>query len=503
MSDKETTGLSSQKSTRVSKNEPSSTENIHEQTPQIPFSPSHIAYLQRTIGNQATIRLMRQQANPTPQQPTPSEIKQNPDDEAIQRAVGYEFQTNWGVAYKKGFSRKKFSKGDIVRPYEGFNLTADDAGTELGAELEWVVDPPLPETMKAPDVFDLFHRLVSIASQMATYDSKDEVDLGQIMGDERMKDVKAYPKIKGADAGKDMKANPQVTGGVRLDRIIDVFSEAITLNDPSKAKAPHEKHGFENTLSVLMAEANNVLGYIATQTKKAKHPVGTGTLAGQPFSKSLQGLAAMALAYMSQARRGFNGGAYPYVKAVTILLARTDFSAMFQMLPDEERNYYSANHAKFSEAILGVIGSFTGKGADPMFPKGFHNVPNEPKKGIWQMPLTLDQWLTSIPQGTDLLSTFRQPAQKDKFESLGALGAKTDKVRTGDDNGSLNAPVFEFRKVKQQMPVAEWGVFGRSVFDYLEMLNKGETEKEQKEREDEEALATEYEEYMRSREDEI
>ncbi|MDX2161991.1 MAG: hypothetical protein SF162_11750 [bacterium] len=444
------------------------------------FSPTHILQLQRLIGNQATLKLMKKTAAPitSVRQAKPVTVK-SADGRMIRRAVGFEFQTGWGVIRNPGrfLPYIKYKKGKVLRDYGTHQMTADESANAVGAELEWVVHPPIEESQPVATVTNIMTALENVANLMTPHADQQRVDLGAVTGDASLKGVEARPTLAGEGAAT-MDANPQVTGGIRLGRLMQLMSDVkdvSTGTDTSRTRGL-QVLGMKDVLKVLVNEESGLLAAGYGRTKDLVHPALAPIIGGQPLSSGLKGLVASLIAAMYSAHKGYVGGPFPYLKSFALLLARTDYSSMFKMMPPNEQNYYKANPDEFVTLVCTAAG-FGGTMDNPMFTKGVMKVDNRPEKGTWTPDITRRAWLHGITQGVDLLSR-KQFKKNTKLESLGALGSKTDTVRHDDDRGTLQAPIFEFRKVQQHIPMLQWKPFAEQVFEYIKYLNTGNTEEE-------------------------
>lgn len=449
--------------------------------PQYDLSAETILRLQRTVGNKAAQRLIetsflqRQLGRAAPKlakKPTPpANIQQQADPDTVQRAVGFEFQTNWGIVEKvskKGaFGRTKseyrpFNKGETLHHYQGYKLTADEAGTELGAEIEWVVDPPLPDSMPVNQVDQLMQSLENLVAQFVAMQNQDRFMLDSITGDPRDATIEVRPKIKSAANAQNMKANPQVTGGIRLDQMQTLFKQ---LGNPNEADPQHQ----------------HVLGLLTGMGGAGLFGSAGAAADAVGGSDKLKGLAAQLIAYLKAGgdpliqTMGFSPGrAFDYAKLIGKLMARTDFASQFKMLDPQERQPFEQNPQTFVDLILNAAG-MAGTYDTLVFERAIKNKAGDPSQGVFNFPVTRKDWLWMIVQGTDQLSSKAMPHWKDELEGLGALGGKTDALASGE-----RGVIAEFRTVQMQMPYTQWRQFATEVFAYLTQLNSASPEENER-----------------------
>ncbi|MFQ3647610.1 MAG: hypothetical protein SNJ54_04200 [Anaerolineae bacterium] len=462
----------------------SKTQHPTDQTavqPQHDLSTETVLRLQRTVGNRAAQRLIessfiqRQLGRTTPKllkKPAPpAKIQQQADPDTVQRAVGFEFQTNWGViekVSKKGaFGRTKseyrpFGKGETLHHYQGYKLTADEAGTELGAEIEWVVDPPLPDSVPINQVDQLMQSLENLVAQFVALQNQDRFMLDSITGDPRDATIEVRPKIKSAANAQNMKANPQVTGGIRLDQMQTLFKQ---LGNPNEADPQHQ----------------HVLGLLTGMGGAGMFGNAGAAADAVGGSDKLKGLATQLIAYLKAGSdpliqtMGFSPGrAFDYAKLIGKLMARTDFASQFKMLDPQERQPFEQNPQTFVDLILNAAG-MGGTYDTLVFERAIKNKAGDPSQGVFNFPVTRKDWLWMIVQGTDQLSSKAMPQWKDELEGLGALGGKTDSLASGE-----RGVIAEFRTVQQQMPYTQWRQFAIDVFAYLAQLNSASPEENER-----------------------
>lgn len=348
-------------------------------------------------------------------------------------------------------------------------MTADDAGTRLGAEIEFVVDPPIPETQPGAVVDGIMTQMENIVGLMIPFQTQQRFMLNQATGSAQDATVEVYPTIKGQAQATNMPSNPQVTGGIRLDKMGELFQDIVAAHGQDNANPRYQAlqaAGVENYVRMLHTENQGMLGAANTRAGQYQHPA-TPFAPGPATSAKFKGLIALAMTYLWTARNGYQGGALPYAKAFTLLLGRTDFAAMWNSLPGWERAIYNGRPHEFSARTLAAAGNLPP--GDRLLTRGVMNVPNQPQQGTHHIPITRQDWLIGIAQGVDRLSVAQFPHLEGEFESLGHLGAKTDAVGPG---GNQQGVVAEFRKVQQQMPYLGWRPFANAIFTYLRTVNQ-------------------------------
>ncbi len=457
---------SSQSDSQSSRSSPRSIQHILQQAEENPetLSSNDIMQIQRTIGNQATQQLLNRK--PKPQ----SDIDGDADPNAIQRAVGFEFQTNWGVIEKeegRGLfgrtTRKPFPKGTVLHDYNAFKMTADEASTELGAEIEWVVDPPIPETVTPQVVDQMMQNLENVVAPLVAAQGQNQFTLDQVTNDPRHATIEVQPNIKGNDNAQNMKSNPQVTGGIRLDQMETLFEQ---LGDPTKADDEHQA----------------ILGQLTGMYGSGVYAGAAAAVSGIQGSDKLRGLATQIVSYLksgsdpllAMGMAASAGRAFDYAKLIGKLMARTDLGSQFLMLDQNERQPFEQNPDTFVTLILNAAG-MAGTEDTHVFERGVKNKAGDANQGMFTFPVSRKDWLIGITEGKDRLSSHHMPQWKSELEGLGALGDKTDTV-----GNNQQGVIAEFRGVQQQMPYLAWRPFAVDVFKYLVQLNASQSPQEER-----------------------
>ena len=400
-------------------------------------------------------------------------VQQNNGGNTIQRAVGFEFQTTWGVQnklpekhlehqdrkFKYKSKRVPYRKQAVLHDYGSFRMTADEANTSAGSEIEWVVDA-IQESQGLGALNKVMTRLQNVVEAMIRLHDQDKFTLDRITGNPGDSRVEVLPNIKGSRPN--MAANPQVTGGVRLDQISNMFAQ---LGEPRRGGADPDPHAEVQGQLMGMGGA----GILSTSAAAAN------SIPGQ-HSASFKGLAAQIIAYLKagsldRALQGRPGQAFQYAKLIAKIMARTDFGSQFMLLPEEERQPFENNPQDFANLILTAAN--VGEGNVNVFERKIRRNQYNVNDGVIDVPVTRNDWLIGITQGEDRLTRqfhARSPISDD-LESLGGFGNRTDQV--GTDN--VQAPILEFRQVRDQIPYREWLPFATRVFEYLSYLNRNQS----------------------------
>ena len=394
-----------------------------------------LVMLQRGAGNAAVARLVQPDqavSRSVPERPRPK-LPTRGRGALVQRDVGFEFQTGWGIRERGPY--RMYNRQEVVVDFGSFRFTADEAQTPLGAEIEYVVPHVAENNRNQMDA--ALQALEQHAQDMDAHRGETIFTLDRATQNVAHNRVEVHPTIKTTGT---MKANPQTTGGVRMDRLTQMFTD-LGHNQGAHAGAQH----------ALVATGGG--GGLAN----AAALVANMTVNGHPASAKFKGLAATIVTYLQMGRANVGGMPMPtlnYAKASLTLLARTDFRRMYQLLPNAEKAYYTAHPKRFRREILAVVGNL-----DPnanVLERGVHNHP---------VNITRRAWLEGIPAGTDLL---KQQTDARLF-GFGSRNKHTDPV--GPAQGRRGA-IFEFRTMGRDIPYTQWHALGMSIFDYIVALNQ-------------------------------
>lgn len=158
-----------------------------------------------------------------------------------------------------------------------------------------------------------------------------------------------------------------------------------------------------------------------------------------------------------------------YAKSAFPVLMRTDFSRLYKMLSEEEKDFYCTNNAQnFIDLVQSIPFLPPINMANPVFEGGiYHSNPGANHTIL--NGLSKDVWIRGIARGTDLLTKRNFPVRdvRDELESIGGYGNKTD--MTG---GAIQMPILELRSMPST-PLANWANVTDEVFRYVYNINHG------------------------------
>lgn len=384
--------------------------------------------------------------------------------DVVQRAVGYEFQTNFGI--EKYEKEHWYSRQKVKTPLDKTTLIAEQKRVDKNkpqhkieadnslkfdpqqvAEIEFIIDPPVPEGPGGADKLrSIMNALITDAYtlQGKAVASKGEPFELNIQGTNYL--------ISPENKTQAIASIPQVTAGVRLDQLINL------LNDDSEG--PAQK-------------------IFASQRERIRQNVGEAQQIDS--SDSLKGLLTIIIHYLQtwsgdEHRIGDYSYALEYAKDGIGLLARTNFAGMFEALPETDKAMFQTP-MQWSQAVLaladmsgsedqyviqrGVRQPDLTREKDDYHPLGYGDVRYiGPKRGEWLEAMAAS--LVQEQEGQDLLSG------DEELQSMGALGRKHDSVGL---DAALEGAIIEFRKAQSPLPVDEWMEFAMSIFHYLSEIN--------------------------------
>lgn len=452
--------------------------------------------------------------------PTPSAVVAEPESghgqAAIQRAVGFEFETpvdtlavdpglrnseRAGTRYIKQFrTRGRWEGRDHADPaateYMGRGLTKKetiatvpglftmeaDETTIGGSDLEFVT-VAFPESAEGlAQLIQAMTLITEVARRLSAggvYDAgelakwargtaarpPDSAPAGTATGKQRgtfKKMVSSEPPREYAvtNAGP-VTANPQTTAGVLLSRIPDLLRDITTPPTQPPAGGPAfnpmgaEDHTRVQARAVQQVEAYLGHGFVVRSADPDRPPAAP--------SAQLRGLLTLVATYLIS---GAASRQQNYVKGIAPLLARTDFATMYAQLPQEEQANFKKDPVIFIDTALQAAGLPLTDGPVVAGVIGTAQPPVDIQH------VTRRTWLRGMVEGTDLMSGAGYE-QYDwgrtdngelapEFESMGSLGARTDPG---------NLPILELRRMKKSVPYGQWTALARAAFELIQQVN--------------------------------
>jgi hypothetical protein len=432
--------------------------------------------------------------------------------DVIQRAVGFEIETNWRVfnydqtlnnngpmtalqkntnflpadGYRPAYLTNNLAKGTPIISGNHFELQVDELPTG-GKDLEFVTT--LPAFEETPEGrADLDQTLQDIEALAAALVNSPHWAIAP--GDLGLGAVQTPTAVMKKNTTPGMNGSPQTTAAIRMDQIPTLFETIGTVTGeapaPAKVAGRQTLSGVTNTGTQSDIEAG-IMGDAPTMARQAlanykqtfanQFAFRNATReanqreANQLGSQQLIGLLSLLIMYLRIADQ-----AQPtYAKQIAPFLARTNFSNNFHFLTPEEKRHFRARPGNFASLAMEAAG-LPNTGNTPVLR---HGIGSNPNANILDR-VTRNAWLRGIPNGEDLLSQagfdarFGANQGGAEFESLGRLGNRTEWVGRTDryNNNRTRAPLFEMRRMKGSIPYLQWRPTLLSVFDFIRQINR-------------------------------
>lgn len=400
---------------------------------------------------------------------------------AIQRKVGFEFETGWEARIGDERLKKKDPVGTSA--HEGFKIESDDDG-----RIEFIIHPPLDISkqtqQKLDSIFDVIEaycrNLLAASRQNRRAIAQDEQTDTPSVEEEGQFAPSALNDSSGSDNEEedgeyeydpfplnqatglqgdavytihptpsgDIAANPQSTAGLTLEQIANL-----------------PKYDKEEPLPEIMGAAitstpEDLVPKINTQAL-IKLGIEMSDL-GDKISDDLKGLTTLAARYIITG----DSGDFVYPKALTdpFLLARTNFVALFEQMP--EKRYFKRHPDKWVALVLSIAGVRDGDA--PVYVKGVAANDQHKSQNAPFGPSRQD-WLWGMATGRDLMTN----EQNARYESMGEFGTRTEMVATSQPNTLQNAGIFELRGGQtRSRDYREWRSYAKQVAKFLMNMQK-------------------------------
>jgi hypothetical protein len=389
-----------------------------------------------------------------------------PKDIAIQRKIGFEFETGWWVDTAKEEKRfggitKKYvpdrplKKHDrIGPPFDGFRLEADIATQAQRSDVEFIVDPPVEEGAEGEQhLRGVMTRLTEIGRRMERAAKKIPADREKL-ADLSSGKLSSFLQEKATGRVQDrpfiitpegpLGGGPQVTSGLALRAIPRLGEPLAAGSTPGAANSPALELPKE-----MKAGA---------QTLRVRAGWVEGNDALPAPSQELKGLVAVIASYVI---RGATDIPPPYAKQLAgLIMARTDFGRLFQLLPENEQKLLKADQNLWVDLVIRTASKnpttqVEPKSTDPLFRVG---VGSQGKP----VDLTIEQWLEGMLENKDLLP------EKTKTD-MGAMGDKVEGIGPG---AKEDAGIFEYRQSQlTKIPLGSWAEFALQTHKYITRLH--------------------------------
>jgi hypothetical protein len=394
----------------------------------------------------------------------------------LQCAVGFEFQTGWQAYREVRTQGGPSQRQELPKETALFGGRRSGLGWTMetdGAEIEFVIEPPLENKAAVADVFGRLQffllKLEAAGRERPLITAAAYPDLFNV--EHRQSKLVIVPEPH-TSASSHISAQPQVTVGVRLSRIHLLFEElgrlGLEVRDPT-----FERDGLE---SLYFSKLYRDIGRRAFEA---------GPVQGRAPSPRLRGLMAMIVQYL---RGGIAGGTRAYAKDMAYAMARTDFATIFAGLPVTERSYFQQNPEAWVQYALQTAGLGAGSGGERLINQrisdGGARSLGSPTPPV-ELPLTRAAWLRAMAAPTQPRDLFTADATagdplytddqgKNRLRALGLLGSKQDTVGHGKEG-----VIIELRQLRRRVPWPEWSQLAHRIVDYMAELNGRKTDAEQ------------------------
>jgi hypothetical protein len=425
----------------------------------------------------------------------------------LQRAIGFEFELNdW---YARRPARRFFGLGPRYsladaslftqqgagwplsermkrkeRLISGnrFSLEADDRGAQ--SALEFVTDAFDETPAGAAQLTTTLRHMARVTRRiLANYPAAPAAHFPTAaqLGGVTVDDPNTFVYTVGGD--NTFQGRPQTTFGIRLDQLAafleDVFAPAAPA-DPAALALRRQLGRQELTGRPPGAGAGPRLRTLGQSPATATAALNAYALAhpGAPAPPSGEVVSLLALVY-SYLEIGRQPLVTSYAKTIAPVMARTDFRALFTLLPPNEQAYYGDNDGAHWVALVASMPNYNAPGAldQPLYASGITGPSQEPSN--WYQDLSRRAWVTAMARnaawpwtwlggsGRDLLSPKYFPTRRGRkqIESLAALQGRTEAV-----GGGVQGGIFELRTVPL-MTMAAFRPWARRVHRYIVGMN--------------------------------
>jgi hypothetical protein len=384
----------------------------------------------------------------------------------IQRDVGFEFETDWGI--HGGDDPKKKSdpplrKHHSYKDYEGFEVQVDEASRKINKdypeveyEIEFVVKHH-PETKEGGE--RLYRTMVKLLEVVRELEEKGRKYALGFMLREPEEKLWVFPEAKDTAKPGQIQARAQATIGLTLAGV-----QKYGTVEEAKLQERYKEKGFSvvhrsATLGTNRGDFTNIAQKVEETVK----------------DKDLRGLVTL-LAFYVRMFHFPTAKKADYAKAVPPILAKTNFAFMFSHLGKKEREKYSNDPDGFADLILSVVNDT--RGNLPTISKTEPVISTEvvdEGKLDKAKDLTLETWLKGIPNGKDEL-TEQYYEELFGFGNLGGTETEVGKGEKVDLAKGKPAMVLEFRAGAPSgfLPPDKWWDFAYDYFHLVRRLHGSE-----------------------------
>ncbi|BDD05561.1 hypothetical protein [Aureibacter tunicatorum] len=400
----------------------------------------------------------------------------------IQRDVGFEVEVkNWRtwspidlkmlpVAVRRknyGFRYPHESK-EVLLKGDKYQLTADLPTDQSVPEFVTDPEPETPEGLKSTmDTFKRIENVVNILEReyRADGDKLPTVEClrqeGQVVREDAIFDTK----------GEVPDFHAQANVGLKISKIPDLLNRSGELPPSNSMNERLTRIKSVNTpparLEMESMKNAHDKARLALDKFFGKH--GDEMIFDQP-SPELIGLVTLMVNYIECPMINF----HTYTKGMFPVMARTDFASIYELLPDEEQQFFQQDDGLYFMRIFELV-DFDPSFRCPHFMQEQFFTKGVRRENLHAPIQDLDHlsrelWIRNIPLGVDALTTKNYPGpdfQKEDLNTMGSWEGMFDKI--GPQKQSV--PIFELRRLQYTNNTEELGKIAHDVFLTIMALN--------------------------------
>jgi hypothetical protein len=393
--------------------------------------------------------------------------------EAIQRKVGFEFETNMPIRANqeqiiaKNTTLYQAASGD-------WKITPDSSNMEFSTEpFEEEGDNPELERMQTAvgemaEAFDSVH----LNARFAQIEQED-TPLADAITVGRHFPFHGHPVY----VPHDMRvlpatAKPQVTGGVRLENIPALLAASSSTELPLESPTNPEDVAFfgEDPIARKRGQKRPVggsdftrdSGILVRSEMLASNYVSGLKHRGVEGWDKLEGMLALIYSYLLAGDRQEH--VQDQAKYFVPLMSRMSFAGMYSTLPREAREAFDP------EAILDNARLDP---SEPLYKQGYLDPKDKQNGMVAQKGPVRKKWLESIERGRDLMSLEgKTSVTRGMFASSPAMGEH--QALDPDHQGNFEQLVqIELRRLPGTVPPEEWEPLATTLFQMFQRVQRG------------------------------
>jgi hypothetical protein len=371
----------------------------------------------------------------------------NHDSAPIQRKVGFEFQCrNLGVVELKKNKKEGTTTETPYKPDKGaaHAMTVSPNGwylTSDGGEPEFVVEPAIEEG-ENKKLATVMNSMTKFAKDFGKKDIPLSNDKGKLF------------KVTGLE--DPLTADPQITAGIAYGRLLDLY-ELLAARDP--------KRGSLTNANALLMQNKKVKHYTGDDIQLGKVKKGVEAGMSNPPAQRLFARMNLTQAEQEQAFGVLTLIAGYLTKALELghayikdfpLLAKTDMATIVANSP--------LGRFQFDEDDISVLTLLVMVDRSNTREQIYDAKKLDSKNPDEDGP-TIKEWTTGLFSSggnrKDLLSY-----RANRHFADNSMGNFNKFDRVGPDQ-SIAAPILEFRRINESLPLAQWGPFASAILTWI------------------------------------